>query len=222
MKATGMIRRVDELGRIVLPKEVRRTLNIPDGTPMEIYVGSDQVVLKKYVPEEGLLETLNVLEGQLELEMPDLDFNRVKDIRNHIKDIRAALSGENTSKGETKPMTELDLKLQELKNAFDDLKEENKRIKFSNSMLEKELQEYRQLEEQGVLLKLPVAEGTTVYMISNNTECCGECKFFEGGYYETEDECRKLDYRPNYPQYAGKPICEKQFLEVIEYTPNLD
>ena len=51
-------------------------------------------------------------------------------------------------------MTELDLKIQELKNAFDNLKEENKRFKFSNSILEKELQEYRQLEEQGLLLKL--------------------------------------------------------------------
>lgn len=51
-------------------------------------------------------------------------------------------------------MTELDLKIQELKNAFNDLKEENKRFKFSNSMLEKELQEYRQLEKQGLLLKL--------------------------------------------------------------------
>lgn len=51
-------------------------------------------------------------------------------------------------------MTELDLKIQELKNAFNDLKEENKRFKFSNSILENELQEYRQLEEQGLLLKL--------------------------------------------------------------------
>lgn len=43
-------------------------------------------------------------------------------------------------------MTELDLKLQDLKNAFNSLKEENKRLKFSNSVLEKELQEYRRLE----------------------------------------------------------------------------
>lgn len=55
-------------------------------------------------------------------------------------------------------MTELDLKLQDLKNAFDGLKEENKRLKFSNSVLEKELREYRRLEEQGLLLKLPCKE----------------------------------------------------------------
>lgn len=61
-------------------------------------------------------------------------------------------------------MTELDLKLQELKRAFEDLKEENKRFKFSNSMLEKELREYRQLEEQGLLLKLPCKVGDECYV----------------------------------------------------------
>ena len=62
-------------------------------------------------------------------------------------------------------MTELDLKIQELKNAFNDLKEENKRFKFSNSMLEKELQEYRQLEEQGLLLKFSCKVGDKAYHI---------------------------------------------------------
>ena len=44
MKATGIIRRVDDLGRIVLPKEVRRKLGISEGTPMEIYVSADSVI----------------------------------------------------------------------------------------------------------------------------------------------------------------------------------
>lgn len=78
------------------------------------------------------------------------------------------------------------------------------------------------LKEQGLLIELPVAEATTVYMISNNTECCAICKYFCEGYYDCEDECLKLDNRPSFPQYADKPICDKQFLEVIEYTPNLD
>lgn len=48
MKATGMVRRIDDLGRIVLPKEIRKTHNINEGDPMEIYVDEDKVVLQKY------------------------------------------------------------------------------------------------------------------------------------------------------------------------------
>ena len=48
MKATGMIRRVDELGRVVIPKEIRRTMRIAEGEPLEIYTEGDGLVLKKY------------------------------------------------------------------------------------------------------------------------------------------------------------------------------
>jgi len=50
VKATGIVRRVDQLGRIVLPKELRETLNIDKKDPMEIYVEDDTVILKKYEP----------------------------------------------------------------------------------------------------------------------------------------------------------------------------
>lgn len=48
MKATGIVRKVDELGRVVLPIELRRTLGIAVKDPIEIFVDGDQVVLKKY------------------------------------------------------------------------------------------------------------------------------------------------------------------------------
>lgn len=48
MKATGILRRVDDLGRIVIPKEVRRSLGIREGDPMEIYTIDGGVVFKKY------------------------------------------------------------------------------------------------------------------------------------------------------------------------------
>jgi stage V sporulation protein T len=51
MKATGIVRRVDELGRVVIPKEIRRTLKIKDGDPLEIYIDKYAVVLKKYTQE---------------------------------------------------------------------------------------------------------------------------------------------------------------------------
>lgn len=54
MKATGVIRRIDDLGRIVIPKEIRKTLRIKDGESVEIFLNSDNIVLKKYSPLEGL------------------------------------------------------------------------------------------------------------------------------------------------------------------------
>ena len=50
MKATGIVRRIDELGRVVIPKEIRRTLRIKEGDPLEIYASKDELVLKKYSP----------------------------------------------------------------------------------------------------------------------------------------------------------------------------
>ena len=51
MKATGIVRRIDELGRVVIPKEIRRTLRIREGDPLEIFTDHDgEVVLKKYSP----------------------------------------------------------------------------------------------------------------------------------------------------------------------------
>ena len=50
MRATGIVRRVDDLGRVVIPKELRKTLNIDIKDSMEIFVNGDQIILKKYQP----------------------------------------------------------------------------------------------------------------------------------------------------------------------------
>ena len=51
MKATGIVRRIDDLGRVVIPKEIRRTMRIREGDPLEIYTESDgTVIFKKYSP----------------------------------------------------------------------------------------------------------------------------------------------------------------------------
>ena len=51
MKATGIVRRIDDLGRVVVPKEIRRVLRIREGDPLEIYTGNTgEVILKKYSP----------------------------------------------------------------------------------------------------------------------------------------------------------------------------
>ena len=51
MKATGIVRRIDDLGRVVIPKEIRRTLRIKEGTPLEIFTDREgEIILKKYSP----------------------------------------------------------------------------------------------------------------------------------------------------------------------------
>ena len=58
MKATGIVRRIDELGRIVIPKEIRRTLRIRESDPMEIFTNHEGgIVLKKYSPIGELGDT---------------------------------------------------------------------------------------------------------------------------------------------------------------------
>lgn len=51
MKATGIVRRIDDLGRVVIPREIRRTMGIREGDPLEIYTGQrGEVIFKKYTP----------------------------------------------------------------------------------------------------------------------------------------------------------------------------
>lgn len=57
MKATGIVRRIDDLGRVVIPKEIRRTLRIREGDPLEIFTAADgEVIFKKYSPIGELTE----------------------------------------------------------------------------------------------------------------------------------------------------------------------
>lgn len=57
MKATGIVRRIDDLGRVVIPKEIRRTMRIREGDPLEIYTDADgEVIFKKYSPMGELSE----------------------------------------------------------------------------------------------------------------------------------------------------------------------
>lgn len=60
MKATGIIRRIDDLGRVVIPKEIRRNCKIREGDPLEIFLEDGGVVFKKYNPDyrDDLITTL--------------------------------------------------------------------------------------------------------------------------------------------------------------------
>lgn len=86
------------------------------------------------------------------------------------------------------------------------------------------LGKYEDLEEHGLLLRLPCGIGTIVYKVENNADACSECSDFEKGYC-CDDCCGNKNvhdedgdiYVPN-PQYADKPLCQKHFYEVNEYT----
>ena len=57
MKATGVVRRIDDLGRVVIPKEIRKTLRIKEGDPLEIFTDKEgEIILKKYSPIGELSE----------------------------------------------------------------------------------------------------------------------------------------------------------------------
>ena len=58
MKATGIVRRIDDLGKVVIPKEIRRTMRIREGDPLEIYTEKDGEVISKNTPQSASLVTL--------------------------------------------------------------------------------------------------------------------------------------------------------------------
>ena len=66
MKATGIVRRIDDLGRVVIPREIRRILSIHEGDPLEIWVdGKDTVCFRKYTI--NLRDEVEYLKGQIEI-----------------------------------------------------------------------------------------------------------------------------------------------------------
>ncbi|RAS80275.1 AbrB/MazE/SpoVT family DNA-binding domain-containing protein [Priestia endophytica] len=67
MKSTGMVRKIDELGRIVLPKELRRTLNLEQREPIEIFVEEEKVILRKYQPGKACMITGEISEENMVL-----------------------------------------------------------------------------------------------------------------------------------------------------------
>ena len=88
MKSTGIIRRIDDLGRIIIPKEIRRTLNLREGDPMEMFVEDGMVCLQKYYTADsykGKIESLIANMGD------EIDFENSKEIQAKLKEALALL-----------------------------------------------------------------------------------------------------------------------------------
>ena len=75
MRATGIVRRVDDLGRIVIPREIRNTLNIREGDPLEIFTEDRAVIFKPYLPYQ---EPWRLLEDAAEVIAEDENFREFK------------------------------------------------------------------------------------------------------------------------------------------------
>ena len=106
MKATGIVRRIDELGRVVIPKEIRRTLRIREGDPLELFTDRDELMLKKYSPiasverfAEGTAKSLHDQSGFLSA-ICDMD-----NVLYAVGASRKALLGRAVSDGVSELMT---------------------------------------------------------------------------------------------------------------------
>lgn len=66
VKATGIVRRLDDLGRLVIPKEIRKLHHLKEGDSIEFFVESDQIIIKKYEVLSKHLENLNMMVDALE------------------------------------------------------------------------------------------------------------------------------------------------------------
>jgi len=86
MKATGIIRRIDDLGRVVIPKEIRRTLRLREGDPLEIFVSDGGVTFQKYHPELLYEESIDEIIKSL-LDDYDMDCPEAMDLLKQAKDI---------------------------------------------------------------------------------------------------------------------------------------
>lgn len=67
MKSTGMVRKVDELGRVVIPIELRRSLDINEKDSVEIYIDHEKIILKKYVPDRTCYVTGEATDANISL-----------------------------------------------------------------------------------------------------------------------------------------------------------
>lgn len=95
MKATGIVRRIDELGRIVIPKELRRTLHIKADDPIEIFTAEDGVIaLRKYEPSNSVLSYLELLEAIIN----DEEFRHKNKMLVKIAELEALLKIEEQAK----------------------------------------------------------------------------------------------------------------------------
>lgn len=92
MKSTGIIRRIDDLGRVVIPKEIRRNLRLKDGDPVEIFMEGDAVCFKKYDVTGDVQQVLSNAEDYIKREtelspkVVDALLGKITEMKNILKE----------------------------------------------------------------------------------------------------------------------------------------
>lgn len=89
MKATGIVRRIDYLGRVVIPREIRNNLLISEGDTLEIFVEDDGILLKKYVPDYDFNCMITDLEKRFNLVTEIVGHKNTKEIQNKFTEIKS-------------------------------------------------------------------------------------------------------------------------------------
>lgn len=84
MRETGIIRRIDDLGRVVIPREIRKQFLIKEGDQLEIFVNKDEIILKKYDVSIGMKELVRRLDEEFSDVKGDIETEIANNIYKHI------------------------------------------------------------------------------------------------------------------------------------------
>ena len=95
MKATGIVRRVDDLGRIVIPKEIRNMMAIKEGDPVECFVDNDKIVLRKYDIQEDMEQVIDTLQTTVDMKGSFLSPKQHGALMAKVNEMRAILAADN-------------------------------------------------------------------------------------------------------------------------------
>lgn len=95
MKATGIVRRVDDLGRLVIPKEIRTMMVIEDGAPMECFVEDDRIIFRKYDVQDDLEQVLDGFENAVGMKSVFLSPEQRGALIAKVNEMRAILAAAN-------------------------------------------------------------------------------------------------------------------------------
>ena len=91
MRETGIIRRIDDLGRVVIPREIRKQFLIKEGDQLEIFVNKDEIILKKYDVSIGMKELVRRLDDEFSDVKGDMETERANNIYKHISALKDIL-----------------------------------------------------------------------------------------------------------------------------------
>lgn len=84
MRATGIVRRIDDLGRVVIPREIRKQFGVKEGDPLEFFVNDNEIILRKYDTSIGLKELVRKLDNEFLDVKNDIKMETADKIYEHI------------------------------------------------------------------------------------------------------------------------------------------